>query len=1322
MRYLKYWLLTLLIVGGVNMTFAHINPDRDGRINTPQNNSSVAVSRMDCAQATAQIDQDINNVRARLLTGGDVWWDGGDAKYIVPNVDPASGIPEVSSIFAGAVWLGGVDPGGNLKVAAQTYGTASGSTDFWPGPLTEIGTVEADTCSDWDRFFTVDGANIREHIQNYELAVSQGIEYDPDLIPLDVKGWPARGNEFFFELNGFELPNTAQGLGAFFDQDGDGDYQPDRGDYPVIEIRGCPEPQFPDEMIFYIYNDAGGLHTESGGDAIQMEVQVQAFAYSTNDEINDMTFQRYKLINRAIESIDSMFFAMWVDADLGCFTDDYVGCDTSRSLAYIYNQDALDGEASCNDCSGVNTYCTDIPIIGVDYFRGPLDENLNELGMSSFTYYNNGGLGPPPGTDDPNVAQEYYNYISGSWRDGTRFTAGGDGYNATSEEFINYAFTETPDDPTGWNMCNEGLGAGDRRTIQASGPFRLDPGAVNELIIGVVWIPEVEYPCPDITQLLFADDIAQALFDNCFDITDGPTAPDVDWIELDKELIAVLTNDVSSNNFEENYSEIDLRAPPSLPEELITYKFEGYKIYQLFNASVSIGELGDADRARLVRQVDVKNGVSKIFNWEDVSNPNDFVAGAPAAIWVPSEQVDGADLGIAHTFRITEDAFAQGNRDLINHKKYYYTAVAYAHNEYEPFQQTDMGIQGQRTPYLEGRLNIQTYTVVPRPIVNEKLNSAYGDGPIITRLEGSGVGGNFVDLNEETMNSIVDGSNDGTLVYEPGQGPIKVQIYNPFEATDGTFRLEFTDSDESDEALDDDARWRLTNLDDGSTIESETTLEILNEQILAEYGFTVSIAQTDDAGDLADESNGAIGAEAEYADPTGPEWLVGITDDFNGQQFFNFVKTGSGEIDNALDPNSSLSTMGDGIFVPYTLVDWRPQPVGQFLLTPAWDDNSNSSIVRVRNPVSNLNNVNLVFTSDKSKWSRCVVVETATRSYTNPTVGLGLSTEGDARMFDLRSAPSVGRDDGNGDGLPDPDDDGTGMGWFPGYAVDVETGQRLNVFFGENSVYDGSLFPEAFDGTPTGRDMMWNPTGQGFLETGDFNIYNLYLAGQHFVYVTNTPYDECAQLREDLSGSAFKKVGALDDVTWTAMPAVDNTTLTSYADGLIPNDVTVKLRVDSPYDIAVGTDERSGHGTYLISFEDVNAQALETEEEVNEALDQINVVPNPYYGYSSYETSQFTNRVKITNLPPDCVITIYTLDGKFIRQYNRNEEGENQAIRSNPGIITTQINPDLEWDLNNSKGIPVASGVYLIHVDAPGLGERTLKWFGVARQFDPSGL
>ena len=34
------------------------------------------------------------------------------------------------------------------------------------------------------------------------------------------------------------------------------------------------------------------------------------------------------------------------------------------------------------------------------------------------------------------------------------------------------------------------------------------------------------------------------------------------------------------------------------------------------------------------------------------------------------------------------------------------------------------------------------------------------------------------------------------------------------------------------------------------------------------------------------------------------------------------------------------------------------------------------------------------------------------------------------------------------------------------------------------------------------------------------------------------------------------------------------------------------------------------------------------------------------------------------------------------------------------------------------KNIPISSGLYLIHVDVPDVGERVLKWFGVIRPPD----
>ena len=42
----------------------------------------------------------------------------------------------------------------------------------------------------------------------------------------------------------------------------------------------------------------------------------------------------------------------------------------------------------------------------------------------------------------------------------------------------------------------------------------------------------------------------------------------------------------------------------------------------------------------------------------------------------------------------------------------------------------------------------------------------------------------------------------------------------------------------------------------------------------------------------------------------------------------------------------------------------------------------------------------------------------------------------------------------------------------------------------------------------------------------------------------------------------------------------------------------------------------------------------------------------------------------------------------------------------------------LDWDLKNQAGIPIASGLYIVHVDVPGVGEKILKFFGVLRPVD----
>ena len=99
----------------------------------------------------------------------------------------------------------------------------------------------------------------------------------------------------------------------------------------------------------------------------------------------------------------------------------------------------------------------------------------------------------------------------------------------------------------------------------------------------------------------------------------------------------------------------------------------------------------------------------------------------------------------------------------------------------------------------------------------------------------------------------------------------------------------------------------------------------------------------------------------------------------------------------------------------------------------------------------------------------------------------------------------------------------------------------------------------------------------------------------------------------------------------------------------------------------------------------------------------INVVPNPYYSYSNYETaSQLETKVRFTNVPANSTISIYTVDGTLVRR-----------LGPTPSNTTTA-----DWDLHNHNGLPIAGGVYLIHFNCPDVGERVVKWFGTMRPVD----
>ena len=97
-------------------------------------------------------------------------------------------------------------------------------------------------------------------------------------------------------------------------------------------------------------------------------------------------------------------------------------------------------------------------------------------------------------------------------------------------------------------------------------------------------------------------------------------------------------------------------------------------------------------------------------------------------------------------------------------------------------------------------------------------------------------------------------------------------------------------------------------------------------------------------------------------------------------------------------------------------------------------------------------------------------------------------------------------------------------------------------------------------------------------------------------------------------------------------------------------------------------------------------------------LDSIYVVPNPYVVTNVLEQLDLQSpmdrgprKIYFTNLPKECTITIYTVNGELVETIKHDSEIDNSQEH---------------WDLTTKDNFPLAYGVYLYHVDAPGIGEK----------------
>ena len=224
------------------------------------------------------------------------------------------------------------------------------------------------------------------------------------------------------------------------------------------------------------------------------------------------------------------------------------------------------------------------------------------------------------------------------------------------------------------------------------------------------------------------------------------------------------------------------------------------------------------------------------------------------------------------------------------------------------------------------------------------------------------------------------------------------------------------------------------------------------------------------------------------------------------------MKTG-----NPLDEDEVYEGILGGTWAPYCLVSYTGDvelPTGEVVSAPniAPTVDGLEGDLSPFSGISGLNNVDVVMTSDKSLWTRCPVLEMQS------VYELAQDEDGDdgsstrPEKLTLRHHPSVdkeGRYFGES-GYQGSSSQPIGMGWFPGYAIDVGTGERLNMAFGEDS----------WLGADNGKDMLWNPSPNlyggvgsgGGGGAGNVTIIGggtVYAGGQHWIYVfKNSQYEE----------------------------------------------------------------------------------------------------------------------------------------------------------------------------------------------------------------------
>ena len=452
-------------------------------------------------QHTAYLD--IGNVKALINSDGILFNDSinNKASFEAPK---GQGI---HSIYSSSFWMTALSQRNNLPhltAGYVNYPYEYNGSIIQTGPV-DIVHQQPDTSIQFQRVWKIYKSVIDNHIQKWNTS-----NYS---IPASILEWPGNGNQ-----------NTAKTLAPFKDLDNDEIYEPQHGEYPLIEG---------DQAIFLMANNFKSTidsnyvirpRLDSNGNYVgidtlppagtsgftQIEIHALLYAYTNQSiEIENTVFVNLKLFNRsntAEGDLQDFKFSVYTDFDLGNPADDYIGTDTARNLFFGYNGDNFD--------QTLNGYHQNLAAQGVKL----LDQQL-----TSTMLYTRG---------NSNVAFVEHpihirNFQKGRWKNGLPLRYGGDGFYSNcvdTSRLSKFIFPGNPaltNDTLQWTEINPCFGdttqshpPGDRAMVGTAGlPAQFNHGGSMELNYAYVFAQDSGGIVASVAALQNTADSVQAFFD-----------------------------------------------------------------------------------------------------------------------------------------------------------------------------------------------------------------------------------------------------------------------------------------------------------------------------------------------------------------------------------------------------------------------------------------------------------------------------------------------------------------------------------------------------------------------------------------------------------------------------------------------------------------------------------------------------------------------------------------------------------------------------------------------------------------------------------------